>query len=82
MKTILTTCHVYSQEKNYVAFDELAPEDSQPIAFLKKVMPDYAWLFLFLFFCCCFTQLLEGYHLSLAIRIHNSLIWNVYSIDF
>lgn len=43
MKTILTVCHVYSKEKNYVAFDELAPEDSQPITFLKKLMPDYAW---------------------------------------
>lgn len=43
MKTILTICHVYDKEQNYVAFDELAPKDSQPITFLKKVMPDYAW---------------------------------------
>lgn len=43
MKTIMTVCHVYNKEKNYVPFDELAPEDSQPITFLKKVMPDYAW---------------------------------------
>ncbi|KAL2481156.1 Omega-6 fatty acid desaturase [Abeliophyllum distichum] len=42
MKTILTICHVYDKEQNYIAFDELAPRDSQPITFLKKVMPDYA----------------------------------------
>lgn len=43
MKTIMTTCHVYSEEQNYVAFDEIAPEESQPITLLKKVMPDCAW---------------------------------------
>ncbi|MED6131785.1 Omega-6 fatty acid desaturase, chloroplastic [Stylosanthes scabra] len=42
MKTIMTMCHVYDKQQNYVAFDELAPEDSHPITFLKKVMPDYA----------------------------------------
>ncbi|KAF5946933.1 hypothetical protein HYC85_017161 [Camellia sinensis] len=42
MKTILTTCHVYNKEQNYIAFDELAPEESYPITILKKVMPDYA----------------------------------------
>jgi len=42
MKTIMTVCHVYDKEQNYVAFDELAPEDSRPITFLKKSMPDYA----------------------------------------
>ncbi|RVW97585.1 Retrovirus-related Pol polyprotein from transposon TNT 1-94 [Vitis vinifera] len=42
MKTILTMCHVYNKEQNYVAFDNLAPEESQPIVFLRKVMPDYA----------------------------------------
>ncbi|KAK1395876.1 Omega-6 fatty acid desaturase, chloroplastic [Heracleum sosnowskyi] len=42
MKTILTVCHLYDEEKNYVGFDEIAPEESQPITFLKKVMPDYA----------------------------------------
>lgn len=42
MKTILTVCHIYDEEKNYVGFDEIAPEESQPITFLKKVMPDYA----------------------------------------
>ena len=42
MKTILTMCHVYNKEQNYIAFDEIAPEESQPIKFLKKVMPDYA----------------------------------------
>ncbi|KAF9680663.1 hypothetical protein SADUNF_Sadunf06G0144900 [Salix dunnii] len=42
MKTIMTLCHVYDKEENYVAFDQLAPEESQPIAFLKSVMPDYA----------------------------------------
>lgn len=38
----MTTCHVYNKEKNYVAFDDIAPEESLPIAFLRKVMPDYA----------------------------------------
>ncbi|KAK4392789.1 Omega-6 fatty acid desaturase, chloroplastic [Sesamum angolense] len=42
MKTILTVCHVYHKGQNYIAFDELAPEESQPITFLKRVMPDYA----------------------------------------
>ncbi|KAH7546182.1 hypothetical protein FEM48_Zijuj01G0173400 [Ziziphus jujuba var. spinosa] len=42
MKTIMTICHVYNKEQNYVAFDQLAPEDSYPIKFLKKVMPDFA----------------------------------------
>ncbi|KAL8145289.1 omega-6 fatty acid desaturase, chloroplastic isoform X1 [Apium graveolens] len=42
MKTILTVCHLYDEEKNYIGFDEIAPEESQPITFLKKVMPDYA----------------------------------------
>ncbi|VVA22261.1 PREDICTED: fatty acid desaturase [Prunus dulcis] len=42
MKTILTVCHVYDKEQNYVAFDQLAPGESHPIKFLKKVMPDYA----------------------------------------
>ena len=41
MKTIMTVCHVYDKDKNYIAFDELAPEVSQPITFLKKAMPDY-----------------------------------------
>lgn len=42
MKTIMTVCHVYDKEQNYVGFDELAPEDSSPIKFLKEVMPEYA----------------------------------------
>nr|CAB3481076.1 unnamed protein product [Digitaria exilis] len=42
MKTILTRCHVYDKERYYVPFDELAPEESQPIKFLRKFMPDYA----------------------------------------
>ncbi|XP_073044175.1 omega-6 fatty acid desaturase, chloroplastic-like [Primulina eburnea] len=42
MKTLMTVCHVYDKEQNYIAFDELVPEDSQPITFLKKVMPNYA----------------------------------------
>ncbi|RXH74260.1 hypothetical protein DVH24_028981 [Malus domestica] len=43
MKTILTVCHVYDKEENYVAFDKLAPGiESHPIKFLKKAMPDYA----------------------------------------
>jgi len=43
MKTILTRCHVYDKERYYVPFDELAPEESHPIKFLRKFMPDYAW---------------------------------------
>jgi omega-6 fatty acid desaturase (delta-12 desaturase) len=42
MKTIMTICHVYDEEQNYVPFDQLAPEESQPITFLRKAMPDYA----------------------------------------
>nr|QBQ82065.1 omega-6 fatty acid desaturase [Paeonia ludlowii] len=42
MKTIMTVCHVYHKEQNYIGFDKLVPEESQPITFLKKVMPDYA----------------------------------------
>ncbi|CAA7408077.1 unnamed protein product [Spirodela intermedia] len=42
MKTIMTVCHVYNEEHNYVPFDSLRPEESGPILFLKKVMPDYA----------------------------------------
>ncbi|KAJ4913611.1 hypothetical protein Rs2_08232 [Raphanus sativus] len=42
MKTIMTVCHVYDKEENYIPFDRLAPEESQPITFLKKAMPDYA----------------------------------------
>ncbi|KAL6534848.1 Omega-6 fatty acid desaturase, chloroplastic [Orobanche gracilis] len=42
MRTILTVCHVYNKQRNYISFDELAPEESQPIRFLKKVMPNYA----------------------------------------
>ncbi|VVB17301.1 unnamed protein product [Arabis nemorensis] len=42
MKTIMTICHVYDKEENYIPFDRLAPEESQPITFLKKAMPDYA----------------------------------------
>ncbi|KAG2244988.1 hypothetical protein Bca52824_093174 [Brassica carinata] len=41
MKTIMTVCHVYDKEENYIPFDRLAPEESQPITFLKKAMPDY-----------------------------------------
>ncbi|KAE9462599.1 hypothetical protein C3L33_05499, partial [Rhododendron williamsianum] len=42
MKTILTVCHVYNKEQNYIPFDEIAPKESYPITFLKKVMPDSA----------------------------------------
>jgi omega-6 fatty acid desaturase (delta-12 desaturase) len=42
MKTILTACHVYDKERYYVSFDEVVPEESQPIRFLKKFMPDFA----------------------------------------
>ncbi|KAJ3677211.1 hypothetical protein LUZ60_002935 [Juncus effusus] len=42
MKTIMTTCHIYNEERYYVPFDDIAPQESQPIAFLKKFMPNYA----------------------------------------
>ncbi|MFS7981853.1 putative acyl-lipid omega-6 desaturase (cytochrome b5) [Helianthus anomalus] len=42
MKTILTICHVYNEDRNYISFEEVAPEISSPITFLKRVMPDYA----------------------------------------
>lgn len=42
MKTIMTICHVYNEEQNYVSFEDIAPEDSAPIKFLRKVMPDVA----------------------------------------
>jgi acyl-lipid omega-6 desaturase (Delta-12 desaturase) len=42
MKTILTRCHLYDKERYYVPFDELAPNKSGPIKFLRKFMPDYA----------------------------------------
>lgn len=42
MKTILTTCHLYDKEENYVSFEKVCPEESQPISFLRKVMPDSA----------------------------------------
>ncbi|KAI8570371.1 hypothetical protein RHMOL_Rhmol01G0029000 [Rhododendron molle] len=42
MKTILTVCHVYNKEQNYIPFDDIAPKESYPITFLKKVMPDSA----------------------------------------
>lgn len=48
MKTIMTVCHVYDKEQNYVSFEQLAPKESQPITFLRKVMPDYAWFCHFL----------------------------------
>ncbi|KAG6739855.1 hypothetical protein POTOM_057470 [Populus tomentosa] len=35
-------CHVYDKEENHVAFDKLAPEESHPVTFLKRVMPVYA----------------------------------------
>lgn len=41
VKTIMTVCHVYDKEQNYVAFDELGYKDAKPITFLKQVMPDY-----------------------------------------
>lgn len=42
MKTIMTTCHIYDENENYVSFEKVNPEESQPISFLKRVMPDYA----------------------------------------
>ena len=41
----MTVCHVYDKEENHVAFDKLAPEESQPVTFLKRVMPVHACFF-------------------------------------
>lgn len=40
MRTIMTTCHIYDEDENYVSFEKVSPEESQPISFLKRVMPD------------------------------------------
>ncbi|KAL2929953.1 Omega-6 fatty acid desaturase chloroplastic [Bienertia sinuspersici] len=42
MRTIMTTCHIYDKDENYVSFEKVVPEESQPISFLRKLMPDYA----------------------------------------
>ncbi|XP_020594054.1 omega-6 fatty acid desaturase, chloroplastic isoform X2 [Phalaenopsis equestris] len=42
MKTIMTTCHVYNKEKYYIPFEEIAPDESQPLACLRNFMPDHA----------------------------------------
>ncbi|KAK0572555.1 hypothetical protein LWI29_033414 [Acer saccharum] len=42
MKTIMTVCHIYDETKNYISFEEVAPEESEPIKFLKRLMPDHA----------------------------------------
>lgn len=42
MKTIMTKCHIYDEENNYVAFDEGLPEESKIIGFVRKMMPNIA----------------------------------------
>ncbi|KAL9242486.1 hypothetical protein vseg_016479 [Gypsophila vaccaria] len=42
MRTIMTTCHIYDKEENYVSFEKSVPEEAQPISFLKRVMPNHA----------------------------------------
>lgn len=39
MKTILTVCHIYDEEKNYVAFDE-GEKESKIYGTLRRVMPN------------------------------------------
>ncbi|XP_057969788.1 omega-6 fatty acid desaturase, chloroplastic-like [Malania oleifera] len=41
MKMIMTECHVHNPEQNYVAFDELAPEEAGSVSFIRKMMPDW-----------------------------------------
>ena len=41
MKSIMTVCHVYDKEKNYVAFDE-SEEKIKVIEPLSKMMPNTA----------------------------------------
>jgi omega-6 fatty acid desaturase (delta-12 desaturase) len=40
MKTIMTTCHVYDEERNYVPIDE-GVEESPVIGSVRKLMPEY-----------------------------------------
>ncbi|KAH9620954.1 hypothetical protein KSS87_004413 [Heliosperma pusillum] len=42
MKTIMTTCHIYDKEENYVSFEKTNPDEAQPISFLRRVMPNHA----------------------------------------
>jgi len=42
MKTIMTKCHIYDEENNYVAFDEDLPEESKVIGFVRRMMPNIA----------------------------------------
>ncbi|KAL3695200.1 hypothetical protein R1sor_009276 [Riccia sorocarpa] len=42
MKTIMTECHIYDKEKNYVPFDHGLEEESKVIGPLRKVMPNTA----------------------------------------
>ncbi|KAH7432887.1 hypothetical protein KP509_07G044600 [Ceratopteris richardii] len=39
MKTIMTDCHVYDEEKNYVPFDE-GQKESKVLGILRRVMPN------------------------------------------
>jgi omega-6 fatty acid desaturase (delta-12 desaturase) len=40
MKTIMTKCHIYDEDKNYVAMDEGAQEESKVLRFLRRLMPN------------------------------------------
>eukprot|EP00249_Psilotum_nudum_P026976 c34152_g1_i1 orf=245-1597(+) len=40
MKTIMTKCHIYDEEENYIAFDTNCAEECKIIGTLRRVMPD------------------------------------------
>eukprot|EP00252_Welwitschia_mirabilis_P017664 TRINITY_DN390_c0_g1_i1.p1 TRINITY_DN390_c0_g1~~TRINITY_DN390_c0_g1_i1.p1 ORF type:complete len:443 (-),score=57.76 TRINITY_DN390_c0_g1_i1:241-1569(-) len=40
MKTIMTKCHIYDEEENYLAFDEVLPQESKIIGLLRRLMPN------------------------------------------
>ncbi len=71
MKTIMTKCHIYDEENNYVAFDEGVPEESKIIGFVRRMMPNIAWvayvsLLLLLNQCRYITSRVGFWHLWLS----------------
>ena len=42
MKTIMTDCHLYDEQKNYVAFDAEADKESPILGFIRRFMPSFA----------------------------------------
>eukprot|EP01018_Ginkgo_biloba_P010095 Gb_24358 [translate_table: standard] len=40
MKTIMTKCHIYDKDRNYVSVDDGAQKESKVIGFVRRVMPN------------------------------------------